>query len=112
MLQAGSVMWRLGIALYCKAGGVPWKLAEHDPETAFVGLSYAMRFGATQDVTFVTCCSQVFDSDGATRGSVDSPVGIILVALDAARPATIRVLAGADRVLAAHRYAGRTIHHG
>jgi hypothetical protein len=60
-----SVMWRLGIALYCKAGGVPWKLAEHDPETAFVGLSYAMRFGAPQDVTFVTCCSQVFDSDGA-----------------------------------------------
>src|SRR5260370_1153863 len=38
-----SVMWRLGIALYCKAGGVPWKLADQDPETAYIGLSYAVR---------------------------------------------------------------------
>lgn len=60
-----SVMWRLGIALYCKAGGVPWKLADAEPETAFVGLSYATRFSETGEVTFVTCCSQVFDSDGA-----------------------------------------------
>jgi hypothetical protein len=38
-----SVMWRLGIAMYCKAGGVPWKLADQDPETAYIGLSYAVR---------------------------------------------------------------------
>jgi hypothetical protein len=38
-----SVMWRLGIAMYCKAGGVPWKLAESDPETAYIGLSYALK---------------------------------------------------------------------
>jgi hypothetical protein len=60
-----SVMWRLGIALYCKAGGVPWKLADHDPETAYIGLSYALRFNETGRISFVTCCSQVFDSDGA-----------------------------------------------
>lgn len=60
-----SVMWRLGIAIYCKAGGVPWKLADSDPDTAYVGLSYALRFGDAGSVTFVTCCSQVFDSDGA-----------------------------------------------
>lgn len=63
-----SVMWRLGIALYCKAGGVPWKLADQDPETAYIGLSYALRSmtEADSDVPgFVTCCSQVFDSDGA-----------------------------------------------
>jgi hypothetical protein len=60
-----SVMWRLGIALYCKAGGVPWKLADHDQETAYIGLSYALRFNEEGRVTFVTCCSQVFDADGA-----------------------------------------------
>ena len=38
-----SVMWRIGLALYAKAGGVPWKLAETDPETAYIGISYAVR---------------------------------------------------------------------
>jgi len=60
-----SVMWRLGIALYTKAGGVPWKLAQQQPDTAYIGLSYALRYNMTGDVAFVTCCSQVFDSDGA-----------------------------------------------
>jgi hypothetical protein len=60
-----SVMWRLGIALYCKAGGVPWKLADQDPETAYIGLSYAVRAVTDERPRFVTCCSQVFDSDGA-----------------------------------------------
>jgi hypothetical protein len=59
-----SVMWRLSIALYVKAGGVPWKLAGADPETAIVGLSYAVRLGAVAPA-YVTCCSQVFDADGA-----------------------------------------------
>ena len=36
-----SVMWRIGIALYTKAGGTPWKLADTDPETAYIGISYA-----------------------------------------------------------------------
>lgn len=60
-----SVMWRLGIALYCKAGGVPWKLADVDPETAYIGLSYAIRTASNGEPRFVTCCSQVFDADGA-----------------------------------------------
>ncbi len=57
-----SVMWRLSLALYCKAGGIPWKLADTSPETAYVGISYAVRSSAKP--RFVTCCSQVFDSDG------------------------------------------------
>lgn len=73
-----SVAWRLGTALYAKAGGTPWKLATHesplDPDTAYIGLSYAMR--STQGRTgFVTCCSQVFDSDGGGMEFVAYDVG-------------------------------------
>lgn len=60
-----SVMWRIGLALYAKAGGVPWKLAESDPETAYIGISYAVRPRESEHSRFVTCCSQVFDADGA-----------------------------------------------
>ena len=60
-----SVMWRIGLALYAKAGGVPWKLAESDPETAYIGISYAVRPPDSDRPHFVTCCSQVFDADGA-----------------------------------------------
>ena len=60
-----SVMWRIGLALYAKAGGVPWKLAESDSETAYIGISYAIRPADSGRPRFVTCCSQVFDADGA-----------------------------------------------
>jgi hypothetical protein len=60
-----SAMWRLGIALYCKAGGVPWKLAGIDPGTAYIGLGYAMKSAKGAASRYVTCCSQVFDADGA-----------------------------------------------
>ncbi len=60
-----SVMWRIGLALYVKAGGVPWKLADMDPETAYIGLSYAVRPPDSDRPRFVTCCSQVFDAEGS-----------------------------------------------
>ena len=59
-----SVMWRLSIAVYCKAGGIPWKLAHTRPDTAYIGLSYAVR-KSDHGPRFVTCCSQVFDQNGA-----------------------------------------------
>ncbi|TXI86641.1 MAG: nuclease PIN, partial [Cupriavidus sp.] len=61
-----SLAWRLSIALYVKAGGIPWKLARIKSvpeETAYIGLAYALR-GDQRDAHFVTCCSQVFDMDG------------------------------------------------
>jgi hypothetical protein len=48
-----------------EAGGVPWKLAETPVGTAYIGLSYAIRPQPLDGGRFVTCCSQVFDSDGA-----------------------------------------------
>ena len=60
-----SVAWRIGLALYAKAGGVPWKLADTAPETAHIGISYAIRQQRSSRSPFVTCCSQVFDAEGA-----------------------------------------------
>ena len=69
-----SVMWRLSLALYVKASGVPWKLAEMEPETAYIGISYAMRRKQEGNSQFITCCSQVFDAEGS---------GIEFIAYDA-----------------------------
>ncbi|HEY6871350.1 MAG TPA: hypothetical protein VI298_01355 [Geobacteraceae bacterium] len=61
-----SLAWRLSIALYVKAGGIPWKLAPLPgvpDNTAYIGLAYALR-GDPREAHYVTCCSQVFDADG------------------------------------------------
>lgn len=60
-----SVMWRLAIALYTKAGGVPWVLAQTNPGTAYIGIDYALRPNMDADTKFVVCCSQVFDAEGS-----------------------------------------------
>ena len=60
-----SVMWRIGLALYTKAGGTPWKLADSDPETAYIGISYAIRPLESENPRFITCCSQIFDAEGS-----------------------------------------------
>lgn len=74
-----SMAWRLGIALYVKAGGMPWRLA-HLPgvpsDSAYIGLAYALQ-GDPRQARFVTCCSQVFDADGG---------GMQFVAYDARDP--------------------------
>ncbi len=59
-----SVMWHLGIAAYSKITGVPWKLAKMPSDTAYIGMSYALR-NQEEKSKFVTCCSQVFDAEGS-----------------------------------------------
>ena len=105
-----SVMWRIGLALYAKAGGVPWKLADADSETAYIGLSYAVRPPESDRPRFVTCCSQVFDAEGSGLEFVAYDAHEVQVQRDnpfLSRNEMFRVITRSME-LYRHRHAGRS----
>ncbi len=65
--DAATRAWNFFVALYYKAGGVPWSLAELDEHTCFVGVSFFNV--ATAKLNYVySSVAQVFDKSG--RGVV------------------------------------------
>lgn len=59
--------WNLALAIYTKVGGVPWKMSAIEDDVAFMGISYSVRNNTEVEngkPRFITCCSQVFDSQG------------------------------------------------
>jgi hypothetical protein len=58
-----KVKWWLSLGLYAKANGVPWVIDTDSNDSAFIGLSYAIR-NSTSNKKVVLGSSQIFDSSG------------------------------------------------
>lgn len=63
--------WNFAIALYYKAGGIPWRLRKKEIESCFVGISFHHLFTTNNNHLVRSCIAQAFSSDGegfAIRG--------------------------------------------
>jgi hypothetical protein len=59
----GTVAWNFAVAMFYKAGGYPWRLAQAHENTCYVGVSF-YRERDWDPVTMGTSIAQVFDSSG------------------------------------------------
>jgi hypothetical protein len=63
--------WNSSIALYYKAGGIPWRLKRDEVETCYVGISFHHLYTTHNRHLVRSCIAQAFSSDGegfAIRG--------------------------------------------
>lgn len=58
-----TVAWNLSVALFYKAGGFPWRLAQSHEGTSFIGISF-YRERDWDPLTMGTAIAQVFDDTG------------------------------------------------
>lgn len=62
--------WNLGVALFYKAGGIPWRLQSNGPETCFVGVSFHHLKTSRRHLVY-SSLAQAFSTEGegfALRG--------------------------------------------
>ena len=58
-----QIMWALSLAIYVKAGRIPWTITGIQPETAFAGIGYSVTDGPNGK-NIVVGCSHIYSSDG------------------------------------------------
>ena len=56
-------MWQLSLAIYVKAGGVPWKIRQTDEGTCFIGIAFRIKRGP-QGQEILIGLAEVFDEFG------------------------------------------------
>lgn len=68
--DAATRAWNMSVALYYKAGGIPWRMKTDGPETCFVGISFHHQQTLAQHFTYASL-AQAFSTRGdgfAIRG--------------------------------------------
>lgn len=60
--DAAARAWSVGVGLYYKARGIPWRLANMAPNVCFVGISFHRLTTPQREETFA-CLAQAFASD-------------------------------------------------
>ncbi|MEH3112615.1 argonaute/piwi family protein [Pedobacter terrae] len=68
--DAATRAWNFSVALYYKAGGIPWRLKSTSTDTCFVGITFH-HVKTNQKAVVKSCLAQAFSSDGegfALRG--------------------------------------------
>lgn len=67
--------WNLGVGLYYKAGGIPWRVRSRGPETCFVGITFH-HLRTTKRALVHSALAQAFSTNGggfALRGQSFEP---------------------------------------